>query len=71
MAYETGGNFLARRAGETLSNFASPVTQRFGVTAKPTGTGPNPQQRQQMQAQGRQQQTVVNRNTIDPVSRGQ
>lgn len=50
-AYESGGNFLARRAGETLQNVMSPVTQRSGVAAKPTGAGPLPQQRENQRVQ--------------------
>jgi hypothetical protein len=48
-AYESGGNFLARRAGETLQNVMSPVTKNFGVAAKPTGVGPSPTERAKQQ----------------------
>lgn len=53
-AYESGGNFLARRAGETLQNVMSPVTKNFGVAAKPTGVGPSPTERAKQQQQAAQ-----------------
>lgn len=46
MGYETGQNFLSRRAGETLSNVMAPMRSNAGVAAKPMGTAPDPQQRQ-------------------------